>query len=207
MIIKFDHITHVVTRGNTDLMLKYYLGKGYEELFRERGVKNSHEKKFLMRYDQTDHDIYFLKAPLKGVDVELIAYDKIFCDSEKRIELKDNYVIEVKTCYTNIVRIIFDVLGVKKSDSMYVWGGVLQQSDYRLNIVQEETAPKNFLDDEGVGCITLMIDSLEKVQRKLMETKLDYSEKFSICINQQILDVMFVYTPNRDVIIEIISKQ
>lgn len=205
MVIKFDHITHVVNRNNMVLTLNNYFEKGYVEIFREYGLKNNTEKKRLLKYDQMDHDICFLRDRKNEIDVEIIAYDKTSQNLKSRIELWDN-LISIKTYKIEDIKQVFNLLGVKKNNNLFTWGGLLQHTNYYIEIVPEEYAYECFLDDEGLCCLTLMVDSLEKYREKLHDIGLNYSKIFQFRINNQLLDIMFVFTKNKDVIIELISK-
>lgn len=203
MIIKFDHLTHACERQETDDILNKYFIKGYQEKFKEIGLKNISNKQLFCKYGHQTHDLYYLFCEGK-LPIEVVSYDLVCKRSLMELDGKITVFAEDITA---VEELLF-ILGAKTVQGGYTYNikGIFDKFDIILQIQHREVPDTYYLDSKGLGCITLLVDSLEKIQKKILGTEFICSKIEKLCVNNEDLNIMFVSTPKREVIFELLSK-
>ena len=203
MIIKFDHITYVCAKLEVDKVLENYYIMGYRKKFSEIGLENISIKRPLCKYKHQTHDLYYLFCENK-LSVEVVSYDMIYQSSVMKL---DDDIIAFAEDIIAVEKLLL-ILGAKavQTDHIFNIKGIFDKFDVMLQIQSKEDTGIYYLDSGGLGCITLLVDSLEKIQKRIMNTEYIYSRIEKLCVNNEVLNIMFVSTPNRELIFELISK-
>lgn len=205
MIIKVDHVTYSVDYSNAEMILQQYNSQGYIMKFNELNLPNIKNKKKFLAFEQDCHNMYFMEKA-NEIPIEIIAYDKT--NKCSLMEMEGN---NVKIYIKNSAEIsgVLKKLGAKEivNEKKYSIKGIFDKGDLIINLVVEKSVEMSYLDDHGLGCITLLVDSTEKVREQLIALGTECSEIEEILVAGRILNVMFVSSKEREFIVEIISKK
>lgn len=201
MIIRFDHITHVTSIDKRDELLNQYMGTGYVQKFCELNLQNLSIKDMFCALSHETHDMYYLEHS-EEMPVEVVVYDKV--SGKSNVTLTDRIVIPV---YDDSMSILLEKLGARvQGDNLYNMKGCFDKKDVFIKLIPTvDTDWEYHLDYEGIGCVTLMLDSISKQRKKLEGTEFICSEEDSLVVNGKTLKIMFVTTPKREMVFELIS--
>lgn len=205
MIIKVDHITEVVKDSDVSVKIQKMQNEGYKQKFAEYKLKNISSKKKYMRQDLQLHDMYFWERE-KNIPIEMIAYEKV--GEGYSYALRQNQ-IDICVCHPESVGQVLLCLGTREieKNKTYNIRGVFDKQDIIINLIATEKICTRYLDDEGLGCITLLIDSIQKIEKILDERGVNHTDVYSIEVAGKQLYVMFVNSVDNEVIIELISNR
>lgn len=203
MIIRFDHITYVEDRNRKEELLMWKKSNGWEMHFFEDSLQNIPTKKKLMKFPDETHDIYFMKKE-NNINTEVIFYNRVSVFDQ--IKVQNNIIHAGSNNLEETERIIKKLggKGERRGDTFQAnLKGILDKKDYIIIFQKKENA-EAWLDNQGYGCITLLIDSIEKVGARF-KTDFFYSEEEELKVNSQSLNIAFVKSKSTDLIFELIS--
>lgn len=202
MIVRFDHITYVDERCK-----KIYLHKwednGWEVQFSEEKLKNIETKKKLMKYPEDDHDLYFMKKQ-GNINTELIFYERVNLPTQ--ISVQGRKVFAGCRSLVEIEKVIIKLGGKgQRTGDTFIANlkGIFDKEDY-LIMFEERPCTEPCLDDSGYGCVTLLVDSIEKISKKFDEEEFFCSSE-ELEVNSQFLNIAFVKPKCAELIFELIS--
>ncbi len=202
-IIKFDHISYIAASENKEKILKKFTGRKLK--FSELGIANLESKNLLMcRKDQKVHDMLFFEG--EGINIEVILYDKISRRSQVQLGVDTIYaectnIGKIATCFNEIG--ITDGRRTKKG-IIFNLKGWLDKKDIYLEINEQAKSMDTYLDYEGYGCVTLLVDSLSGLN-VISDAENLVTQAESINVNQRSLDVCFWKNTGLNIIFEFIT--
>lgn len=202
-IIKFDHISYVAENKDKENILKSFAGRKLK--FSETGVENQNSKKLLMRRkDQKYHNLYFFEGG--GMDIEVILYDNI--GGKSKVELKTDAIC-AKCVDLERIANCFRKIGMPEGEwreqtLVYNFKGLLGKQDIYLEIREQDKSQEIYLDDEGYGCVALLVDSLSGLE-KISDSQNMITEVERMRINQRLLDICFWKNTELNIIFEFIT--
>ncbi len=210
MILGLDHVA--VTSTDLEADGAKLREMGFIERFSEYGLKNSEEKRPLMRNWAKTHDIAVFDG-IEGTALELTQHHRTSRECSNR-----GFVPVIDGPY--VMGIIRAVEDVKKSEVFYSalgmtsepWHGHMKFridspiEKYRSSLLmgptknKEECAPI-FLDDAGFPCIALLTTDLESDARRLhIEETRFVTDDFRLTVNNKRLKICFACGPSGELI-------
>lgn len=202
-IIKFDHISYISASENKEKVLKKFAGRKLK--FSEIGIQNPDNKKlFMYRKDQKVHDMFFFEG--QGINTEVILYDKISGRSQVQLGVDTIYA----TCADiGTITTIFHKIGITdgrqtEKGIIYNLKGWLDKKDTYLEINEQEKSMDTYLDYEGYGCVTLLVDSLSGLN-VISDSENLVTQAESMNVNRRPLDVCFWKNTGLNIIFEFIT--
>ncbi len=202
-IIRFDHISYIAANKEKENILSSFAERKLK--FVEVKIENLNSKQMLMRKkDQKKHDLYFFEGG--GMDVEVIFYDDVSGKSDIRLDTDTIYAecmdLERTASY-------FQKIGIAaekrfRQGMVYNLKGWLGKKDTWLEIQKQTKFQEVFLDDEGYGCVALLVDSLSDL-RNLSDERNLVTRVEPINIYQRHLDVCFWKNMDLNIIFEFIT--
>lgn len=208
MIIKFDHITYVLDRKDKG-ELKRWKKNGWAIRFAEEQLKNLSTKKTLMYHKTDTHDLYFMEKPYH-MNTELIFYDRV--NEENGIFIQ-NQIIYATCTDLKIVEEAVRKVGIrnieKVSDQEIICNlkGIFDKKDYFVVFRREEILGEVVLDNMGYGCVTLLVDSINKLIGKFSEDEIFYSKNETLTVDSRVLNVAFLKIKGCNLIFEFICGE
>lgn len=206
MIIKIDHITQVVNRDNVEeVMQSLEEQAGYIAKFKEYELKNIEVKKNIMRNSTDLHDMFFMEKP-NTIPIEVITYFQT--EQGYPYVIKGNE-IDIRVKNVAEAGMLLKIMGAKEieSDTRYNVRGIFDKSDIYVNIIRSEQLCKRYLDDEGIGCLTVLVDSVDKLKNQFTESNIVCTEIGQIEVAGKLLNIMFASTSHNEFIVEFISNR
>ena len=203
MIIRFDHVTYVEDRSRKEDLLIRKKINGWKIYFFEEALKNIPTKKKLMKFPDETHDIYFMKKE-NNINTEVIFYNRV--NVFDQIKVQDNIIYAGSNNLEETEQVIKKLGGKGERSGDTFRGnlkGILDKKDYII-IFQKKKNTEAWLDNQGYGCITLLVDSIEKVGARF-KTDFFYSVEEELKVNSQFLNIAFVKSKSTDLIFELIS--
>lgn len=204
MIIKFDHISYIESRKNKKNILQFVDQKGYKYRFKEDMLVNLPMKKVLMEKAQETHDIYYFEHGVE-MPLELIFYS--YVGNSSRIERDGNSIYVSGRDAPQIMNCLhemgFRFLHWDKEKGFVRCNikGILNQQDYWLVIDLNKERNEVFLDQQGYGCITFIVNSFKNIYR-CVHTGDYLSMADDICVNNQMLKIVFYRSIKMDIYFE-----
>lgn len=178
---------------------------GWEIDFFEEDLKNIPTKKKLMKFPEETHDIYFFRKE-NNINTEVIFYNRVNVSGQ--IKIQDNIIYAGSNNLEETEQVIKKIGGTGEMSGNIFRGGVkgiLDKKDYII-IFEKKRNTEAWLDNRGYGCITLLVDSIEKVGARFKED-FYYSEKEKLKVNSRFLNIAFVKSKSTDLIFELISAK
>lgn len=200
MIMKLDHITYVAARADKDRILTQDGKKNWK--FCETEKQNLASKQKYLSCRQTTHDLYFFEG---DIPVEVIFYDEVADGTG--MEVRGN-VIYGKGSDLQAAKICLEKMGLPvelgEHELQCNLKGRLGRKDCFLKIGYSEQQEPAYLDRAGYGCITLLLDSVDRLYEK-RDCDFEVTEPEELEINHQLLKISFVKCKGTDLIFEFIA--
>lgn len=197
MIVKFDHISFIGAREEKNEILR---DKGMP-VFKEEALTNLATKKKLMRWQQTDHDLYFFKG---DYPVEYIFYNNVKKQDHEQIRLINNTIYGHYSGKKKAIEFLKGIFGnrVVEEDAIIKCNmkGILDKRDYNLVLEATEMPIEAYLDNSGYGVAAVIGNSeLMKISNDGVCTKPGILK-----VNGKDLEIRFMSSRYTDIIFEII---
>lgn len=206
-IIRFDHISYIAANKDKEKVFMRFADHFADKKlkFSEIGIENLDSKKLLMcRKDQKTHDLYFFEGG--GLDIEVILYNEISGKSKVRLGSDTIYA----SCMNlEAIAACFQKIGIAEEkrrgqEIVYNLKGWLGKQNIYLEIQEHVKSREAYLDDEGFGCVTLLVDSLSGLE-EISDSKNLVTKAERITINKRQLDVCFWKNTELNIIFEFIT--
>lgn len=202
MIVKLDHITYVASRKQIDENKINY--KSIK--FQEKHLRNPKGKQVLMYNKCIDSDLIYIED---SMPVEMVLYDEVIEKTD--IHVRDNTIY----CYCRVgsfdeIDSLFQAIGFrffeqKNKESIYKINGVFDKRELFLNIREKYDIKQPFLDREGWDCPCFLVDSVEKLFKKISGEKCICTLIDKLVINNRELEIGFLKNDNMSLILEFIA--
>jgi hypothetical protein len=202
MIIKFDHITYVVSKSQLPEVEKFLVENFYSKKFEEIDKANIGVKMKYLKHEQELHNLYYYVHDSK-ISIEVITYCKYTeCCSPFSYDIQNNKLFcSVESLNTFAVLKGFEEDYVKDEVDIK---GVLDKSIVILNRNDVKESVCWNLDNLGFCCPTFLVTKAQDFKNTLERKGLFCTEIEKILIGQNIINVFFVEGYNGEVF-EIIS--
>lgn len=200
MIYKFDHISLVASREEWDGILFNDIKYKFSEL----NLPNADNKKRLLQYVQSSHDMYFYEDEKMYWPTEVILYDHVGEDTEVKIE--NNFIFGKYTDLHSALESLVSIFGKAKvvvENDILICNlkGVLDSKDYILKLLPSDNC-NVYLDSAGYGVMSFFSNIITVNKTGVVQTKYD-----DIVVNGNLLKVCFVKSNYVNVIFEFITME
>ncbi len=196
MVIKFDHISYVLDKRKKQDVLNS-LG---EPVFSEIDLENISIKKQLMHSFFDSHDLYFFEG---DYPTEYIFYDEV--NGVSTIQKEDNVIYGSYSDIEQAKAFLTALFGKKVSEDGELlkcnMKGVLDSRDYPLVLEYSDNLAEPYLDDEGYGIVTVLVNS----EPKSFPDGCIYTQKEALVVNGKQLEICFAKSLYTNIIFEIIK--
>jgi hypothetical protein len=204
MLIKFDHLTYVVSKQDYAKAHGMLNGKGYKLMFAEKDLVNISPKKPFLRYPTATHDLYYYESTA-GVPIEVVSYDRVYHSQSSIIYNFEENELIIPATDINLVMGCLNSIGAKQLDDERVsLSGLLDRKIIVATIVPKHETDV-YLDSEGFRCPTVIVDSYEKIHNAVCLSGGECSSVEGLKVNGRNLRIFFVSVGG--VVLELISSK
>lgn len=203
-IIKFDHITYVAARDHKDDVFLRLKGGHELEWYEEERENISGKSRFFQETHKT-HDLYFWKPIKEELPIEAVFYDSTTSENKEPITMSGRTLYgrySDATASAEALEII-GAKGIVHNDNKIscTLKGVLDKEDVSLVLSEGRNEQQVYLDANGLGCITLIVNEIEPRADQILSVT--PPENFSV--NGRMLQISFAECSAINCIFELIT--